>query len=631
MYPATTTNALGHTTSTTVHAGLGVVLGTQDANGIIPATMKYDRFGRMREVNHADGSFERHFNLGLLVQATVVPDGAGGTIAARTTILDRLGRPTEGTIPAFESGFSSVRTTYDRLGRVASVSRPYLLGSEDPLQNTTFGYDFRDRLLNRIEPDDVTTRHEYIGRETHTYDGENNHSYVVTREDGQIEARFEDDPKSTNWLRTSFDYGPFGLLRKSIAADTTSQSMEYDARGRRFKHVDPSTGTTTWAYNAFGELRHEVSGTGDEIDIQIRDLLGRPWRISSPDGVTTYSWDEPRGLGRLDVSTQNDTNGHYVITRFTYDDIGRTERTSWEIDNSLLFEVDTGFDDIGRLESITYPRIPFEPEELSPARLKVNYAYNPAGYLLSATDALTGALYWQADSRQLDGQLTQETYGNGVVGMREYKPESGLLETLTTDGPGGQLDQLIYGYDDNRNVRARDDVVGNGARSQTFAYDTLNRLTTWTHQRANGSDPVTTLFDHDVIGNLRSENVTGRTGRNVTYSYGQNGAPPHALTMRNGQSYTYDGAGRRTAGAALGFHQLQPAQPADPHPAKWRRNYRARLRRCGRPRPQGHRKLHALLGRRPVRAHPRQPDPQPALHRGRGARGGPGRPHPGGP
>ncbi len=552
MYPATTTNALGHTSSVTVHPALGVVLDSRDPNGIVPATMKYDRFGRVREVNYADGYFERHSAFGLLARVTVVPDGSGGTITAQSTVLDRLGRPTDRTVPAFEGGFSAVRTTYDRLGRVATISRPHLSGSEDPLQNTTFAYDFRDRLLNRNEPDNVTTRHEYIGRETHTYDGNGFHSYVLAREDGQIGARYEDDPKSTAWLETSFEYGPFGLLRRSAAADTTSQSMEYDARGRSIRHVDPSTGTTTRTYNAFGELRHETTGAGEEIDVQIRDLLGRPWRISSADGLTTYEWDKPGALGQLDASTQNDSNGHYVVTRFSYDEIGRNRRTSWEIDDGLLLELDAGFDTIGRLSSITYPRIPFEPEALSPPRLKVNYAYHPAGYLLSVTDALTGAPYWRADSRQPDGQVTQETHGNGVVGFREYKPETGLLETLTTDGPDGQLDQIVYGYDDNRNVRSRDDVVGASARSQTFTYDTLNRLATWTHQRADQSDPVLTVFDHNAVGNLLSETVTGRTGRNVSYAYGQNGAPPHALTTRNGQAYSHDGGGRRIAGAALG-------------------------------------------------------------------------------
>ncbi len=102
----------------------------------------------------------------------------------------------------------------------------------------------------------------------------------------------------------------------------------------------------------------------------------------------------------LDASTQqDDTNGHYVITRFTYDDIGRNKKTSWEIDgNDNVFEVNVGFDTIGRLESITYPRLPSESELLSPPRFKVNYEYSPVGYLVGVTDAGTGVPYWTADT-----------------------------------------------------------------------------------------------------------------------------------------------------------------------------------------------------------------------------------------
>ena len=550
LYPASSTNALNHTTSVTVHSGLGVALDSRDANGVVPATMKYDRFGRLREVNHADGYFERYNSAGPLIGRTTVPDGNGGTMVRDQIETDILGRPIRRIL--FDEHQSAVVTVYDGLGRVSQISRPHP-NQTSPIYYTTYTYDDLDRLLTTVAPDEVTTRNEYIGLETHSYDGENVHSYIVERRDGRIGSRFEDDPASTAWLETRFDYGPFGLLRGTTAADTTTQTMMYDVRGRRIQHVDPSTGTTTTVYNAFGELRHEINGAGEQTNVHLYDALGRPTRISSPDGVTTYSWDKPLGLGKLDVATQqDDANGHYVITRFSYDDIGRNFKTSWEIDgNQNFFEVKVGFDTIGRLESITYPRLPFEPEELAPAPFKVNYAYSPVGFLLAVTDAGTGAPYWTADTREPDGQIVQETYGNGVVGMREYQPETGMLLSLTADGPGARLEELVYAYDDNRNVELRQDLVGAAPRSQAYTYDSLGRLDTWTHARLDGSDTVSTDFSYDSIGNLLGENVTGRTGRNVVYRYGQNGAPPHVLTSRNGQTYTHDRAGRRTAGAAL--------------------------------------------------------------------------------
>ena len=550
LYPASSTNALDHTASVTVHSGLGVALDSRDANGVVPATMKYDRFGRLREVNHADGYFERYSSAGPLIGRTTVPDGNGGTLVRDEIETDVLGRPIRRIL--FDEHQSAVVTTYDRLSRVSQISRPHP-NLSPPLHFTTYTYDDLDRPLTTVAPDNVTTRNEYIGLETHSYDGENVHSYIVERRDGRIGSRFEDDPGSTNWLETRFDYGPFGLLRGTTAADTTTQTMVYDVRGRRIQHVDPSTGTTTTVYNAFGELRHEINGAGEQTNVHLYDALGRPTRISSPDGVTTYSWDKPLGLGKLDVATQrDDANGHYVITRFTYDDIGRNTKTSWEIDgNDNFFEVKVGFDTIGRLETITYPRLPFEPEDLSPAPFKVNYGYSPVGHLLAVTDASTGIAYWTADTRQPDGQIVQETYGNGVVGMREYQPETGLLLSLTADGPGARLDELVYAYDDNRNVKLRQDLVGAAPRSQTYTYDSLARLDTWTHARLDGSDTVSTDFSYDSGGNLVGENVAGRTGRNVVYRYGENGAPPHVLRSRNGQTYAHDGAGRRTAGAAL--------------------------------------------------------------------------------
>jgi RHS repeat-associated protein len=548
LYPATMTNALGQTTSVTIHSGLGVLLSSQDANGIIPATMAYDRFGRLREVNGADGYFERYATVGLLARSTTTPNGTGGTITAQTAFLDELGRQTQVSTPAFGGGASLVRTTYDRLGRTATVTRPFMAFSGDPVHTTSYEYDLRDRLLSIEEPDGVTTRHEYIGRQTHTYDGRNIHSYVLEREDGRVGSRFEDDPDSANWLETSFEYGPFGLLRETIAADGTSQTIRYDNRGRRTQHIDPSTGTTTWAYNAFGELRRETDATGRQTNFQNYDLLGRPRRVDSLDGVTNYQWDRPGAIGRLDYATQQDTNGHYVITRFVYDDIGRTIRTSWQIDVNSIYRVDAGFDNVGRLASITYPQVAAVP---APARLKVNYTYDTAGYLLGATNATTGALYWRADGRAPDRQLTLETYGNGLVGTRQYYPETGLLQRLTTNGPSGQVDQISYGYDASRNVTSRNDLVGASTRSQTFTYDTLDRLQTWTHRLADESDAATTTFEYDPVGNLLSETVVGRIGRDVTYGYAESGAPPHVLTSRNGQSYAHDAAGRRIAGGAL--------------------------------------------------------------------------------
>jgi RHS repeat-associated protein len=549
LYPTETSNALGHTKKVAIEGALGVALETRDENDV-PTTMKYDRFGRLREVNRADGSFERFNTFGPLLHFTVVPNGDGGTVTREFVLADQLGRPIRNDVLALDGTYDRVVTTYDGVGRVEAVSRPFK-STLEPEFATRYQYDQLDRIVKVEQPDGTEILHVYQGLEAHTIDARGTESYVKYRIDGRIGWQFEDDPKSPDWLQTSFEYKPFGLIGKVVAPDGTAQSMDYDKLGRRVRHVDPSAGTTTQAYNAFGELRHETNGNGEQTHVQIHDLLGRPWRISSPDGLTTFNWDKPGALGKLDVSTQQDTNGHYVINRFTYDDVGRNTRTSWQIDGGSIFALDVGFDGVGRLSSITYPRIPVESEAVAPPRFKVRYGYLASGHLDAVTDASSGELYWQASAREPDGQLAQETYGNGVIATREYFPETGLLRAMRTDGPAAPLGEIAYDYDRNRNVTLREEMVGDLGRVQTYDYDRLDRLVTWTHSRSDGADLVTSDFDYDSVGNLRSETVAGRTGRDVTYGYGENGAPRHVLTSRNRQRYTHDRAGRRTAGAGL--------------------------------------------------------------------------------
>jgi YD repeat-containing protein len=57
VYATGVTNALGQTTRFTVHSGLGVLLASTDPNGV-RITMRYDGFGRIREINAPDGSYE---------------------------------------------------------------------------------------------------------------------------------------------------------------------------------------------------------------------------------------------------------------------------------------------------------------------------------------------------------------------------------------------------------------------------------------------------------------------------------------------------------------------------------------------------------------------------------------------
>jgi len=538
LHPTARINALGHRTVIDTHSGLGVPIRSIDPDGVTMITMRYDRFGRLRETNRSDGSWE-HISHGSLFGAQqLITNVAGG--GHTSTLLDQLGRERERRVRGVEGRTATVYLEYDSLGRLHRVSQPTWPGAT-PLY-TTSTHDRRSRLTSVTEPDGAVVHHEYINRETHTYDARNVHSYVVTTVDGDVGSRYEDDPTTTNWLRTRFEYGPFGETTRMVAADGTAQTMHYDILGRRDQLIDPSSGTTSTKYNAFGEVDAETNGAGETTKYR-HDALGRIRRIESPDGVATNTWDTANnGIGKVAIATSADG----VSVRHTYNALGQPATTTWNID-ATPYQFRFGYDDVGRPSSTEYPAIPG-----ASGRLKVTNVYNQHGYLSQVKDAAAdGTVYWTAEERNGAGQLTRERYGNGVVTTRAFEPTTDLLEQITATGPGtvGNLVSIDYRYDANRNVIGRHDRVNK--RFETYNYDELNRLERWhTEVPGLGYIAIDATYGYDKVGNLTTETFQrqGEQRQEVTYAYGENGASAHALTSRNAATYTYDGAGRQITG-----------------------------------------------------------------------------------
>jgi YD repeat-containing protein len=379
------------------------------------------------------------------------------------------------------------------------------VASAEPGHWTTYTYDNRGRLLTAVAPDTATVRQAYRGREAQTFDAKGTESVVVERMDGRIGVRKEDDPESSLWLQTRFDYGPFGVARKVTAADNTVQTIEHDRLGRVTRHTDPSTGTTTARYNAFGEPIEQVNGAGERTVTQY-DLLGRATRVNSPDGSTTNTWDTaPLGKGRLQRSVSPDG----VQLSYTYNDKGQTTSEKWVMEN-VTYQVNLDYDGLGRLGSVTYPDIP-GPEP----RFKVNYGYKPNGYLAQVTDAATSALYWRVDERDEAGLLTKQTYGNLTSESRTYDA-IGLLDTITTFAPGGQQTGfVVHGYDFNRNLFLVEEDMVFGAVRHDFLYDSLNRLTGWQFRTYDGASHTSTRPTRSA--RPRRPPVMGAVGRTDTH------------------------------------------------------------------------------------------------------------------
>lgn len=556
LYPTATINAAGHRTEIEIHSGLGVPIRILDPNGV-PATFRYDRFGRLREVNRADGSFERitHSYLGGPQLITIMVSGGGES----AELVDLLGRTRELRGKTFDGSVATTYTDYDRLGRgVSRTSRPALPG--EPPQYTVTTYDNRGRVTSVTAPDGVSVRQEYIDRETHAYDAKGVHSYTIDNADGDVAYRYEcatldaggcrqDDPASRHWLITEFTYGPFGETTEILfKPDMTSQTMHYDELGRPDLVEVPSRGATKSTYNAFSDLTSITDAENRVTTFDEYDQLGRVKQTTSPDGIATNTWDTAdHGIGKLAQTRSSDG----ITIDHTYDELGRDVTSTWTVQGTP-YEFGYGYDDIGRPDCITYPMIPGATGEGATTRLSVGHAYNPQGYLAQVKDGCQafGQIYWAAQARNGAGQLEREGLGNGVVTTRTYRPETGLLDRIQTTGPGtaGQLGGINYDYDNNRNVTKRADPTNH--RFEFYNYDVLNRLDGWSVQTGPEPPVISTKYTYKPNGDLTTEtvNLPDQPEETTTYLYGEHGAPAHWLTSRNDDSYGYDRTGQQTTG-----------------------------------------------------------------------------------
>ena len=93
-------------------------------------------------------------------------------------------------------------------------------------------------------------------------------------------------------------------------------------------------------------------------------------------------------------------------------------------------------------------------------------------------------------------------------------------------GAVGNVQELGYDWDTVGNLTDRTEQSGSKDLTESFIYDGLNRLKTHT---VVGQGTVT--LNYDSLGNITSKTVVG------SYTYGENGAGPHAVTNAGGTSY----------------------------------------------------------------------------------------------
>ncbi len=469
------------------------------------------------------------------------------------TYFDGLGRKAQVRAESEVAGSYRVTDTlYDERGNPNYQTRAY---SSSGIPFTAYGgqvgtlteFDAIGRVF-RVTPPAGDTGSP-TGPETVEYkDGTNPWATITTDAENKTRKSYTDaygrviQITEQGGYNTYFGYDKIGNLTNVTDNAGNKTWMNYDGLGRKTSMIDPDMGTWTYNYDPAGRMTEQFDAKNQKLKFIYNDPIGRltSKEIYNGSGVLqtniTYIYDVsddsscPCFKGQL--YKVSDRQGYQ---KNCYDVRGRVLKTVRNLSvNGQTYEIQSTYDDADRVKEVTYPG----------NATKLRYTYDTAGNV-QKVESLCGTggnvVFYKLGALSELGQILNYTNGNTLVTSYSYYTNSKRLQQMKTPKPvSGFHHDLTYTYDKVSNIKSIADGAYAGqsgdATLSSITYDGLHRLQSYTRSS------TTFNFSYTVngIGNI---NVNPEFGGG-TYSYGS--SKPHAVTMANGKSYSYDSCGNMT-------------------------------------------------------------------------------------
>jgi RHS repeat-associated protein len=444
------------------------------------------------------------------------------------TAYDDLGRVTSVSVPYLEGSPANRFTTkvYDKAGRLASVT--------DPLGFVTiYTYDLQGRLITKTDPDPDGTGPLLAPVTQHGYDDADNEISTT-------------DARNHVWTR-----GYDALHRVISATDPVTptpniSTSAYDLVGRTATVTDSAGVSTTTTFDVLGRKVAERLGALPSATYAY-DPLGNVVQACDPSGVCvqkTYTiWNDPWTETR---PTGNNPPGAAAVTTYTYDQIGRV----WKLQDARGNVTTYGYDDDSRLTSAALPPPAGQTGSLGTTTMVYDdagerfqmtggsgvvrtFTYDEAGRQASVSDAKgTTAFKYDYDSR-----LTKVTPPTATPALptQNFSYDNLGRRTRRWGNTGQTLDDERFSFDQVGNLTAAWPAANLSAKV-TLVYDEANRVssvaqgsssTTYVYtksQLTSRTDPAgTTSFTYRVGDGLPNTQTDPFTGQAVTYGYDASG------------------------------------------------------------------------------------------------------------
>lgn len=440
------------------------------------------------------------------------------------TVFDVLGRAVINATKGFAvNSMVSKQIVYDGLGRKTKESEPNL---SSPGLWTSYEYD------HLMRPTKITLPTNKI--QTIKYDG----LTTTSTDDGRITTATVDalgnktqttDPGGT----INFVYYANGKLKESNY-EGNKVEIAIDGWGNKIAMTDPSAGSYTYSYDAFGQIKTETTPNG--ITSYVYDDAGKTTektiKGTNTDSRTTYAYNS---LNQITSSTFTNTFESSVITNnYEYDTYKRISRTI-ETTPYATFTKELTYDTYGRADKETSTA---SASGKTSAKTVKNTYQN--GFPWQIVDDATQQVVWQTNALNERGQLTNASLGNGIAISNTYD-QYGYAVQFKHDKTGtspANIMTLGTTFEPKRgNLTNRTNNLFNW--NENFEYDELDRLTSYYNAQGapetQSYDPKGKIYQNSV--GTYNYTVTGKTYQNNSITL-----TPEALTY-----YQNRGAGANTA------------------------------------------------------------------------------------
>ena len=494
----------------------------------------------------------------ILVSSTTKITGTMNLV--NTAVVDGLGRVKQTQLNSDPQGVTYTDTTYDALGRNATVSNPYRNMSESTYGITRFCYDALGRVRKVTPPDGtppapdcsggsnlVTT--DFLGNTVTVTDQAGKQRKSYTDALGRLVQVDEPNPTLATPAVTTYTYDVLDNLLTVIQSGSRQRTFAYNSLSQLTSATNPESGATSYTFDSDGNVLRKTDARGIYID-HFYDTLHRLKEKNYSD--TAQSKDVEYFY---DQTTYNGLTIAYGIGRRTgmTDKVGGVTAWSFGVDGATLTErrtisgitktISYAYNLDGSLATLTYP-----------SGRMISYAYNAAARPSAAQDIATGINYATGAVYAPHGALASLTNGASLVSTifynirlqpcRMHARSSGTAPANCSDTAQiGNILDFSYDFVDAIGNNGNVDAIANNrfpGRSQSYTYDELNRIKTAQSAAASGADCWGLQFGYDIWANLLSAAVTKCT------------APALNLTVNTSNritntGFTYDAAGNLTA------------------------------------------------------------------------------------